>query len=260
MASGTGGTSSRTRDWDARTYHRVSAPHQDWAEALLDRLDLRGDETVLDAGCGSGRVTLKLLERLPAGRVIAVDGAPSMVAEARALLGERAAVIQADLVRLELPEPVDAIFSSAVFHWIADHDALFARLFAALEPGGRLVAQCGGKGNIAAFRRRAQEVGARPPYAEHLAGWQGPWLYASAEETAERLERAGFVDVRAWLQPWAVTPPEPEAFVRSICLHPHTERLPPELRDAYVADVLAAAGDPLVLDYVRLNLDAKRPA
>jgi trans-aconitate 2-methyltransferase len=252
--------SSSTRDWDARTYHRVSAPHQDWAEALFDRLALRGDETVLDAGCGSGRVTEKLLARLPRGHVVAVDGAPSMVAEARALLGDRATVIQSDLVELELDEPVDAVFSSAVFHWIADHDALFARLFAALAPGGRIVAQCGGEGNIGAFRRQADVVAAREPYAEHLADWRGPWHYASAEATAERLERAGFTEIETWLQPWDVEPPEPATYLRTVCLHPHMERLPEDLRDPYIADVLAATGQPLQLDYVRLNIDARRPS
>lgn len=249
---------SQARDWDAGTYHRVSAPHQDWAEALLDRLALRGDETVLDAGCGSGRATLRLLDRLPHGRVVAVDGAPSMVAQARETLGDRADVIRSDLVELELPEPVDAVFSSAVFHWIADHDTLFARLFAALTPDGRLVAQCGGAGNIRAFRELSNAIAARPPYAEHLGGWTGPWNYATPEETAARLEHAGFTAVRTWLQPWSVTPPEPREFARSVCLHPLTARMPPELRERYVDDVMAAAGDPLVLDYVRLNIDARR--
>jgi trans-aconitate 2-methyltransferase len=248
-----------TRDWDARTYHRVSVPHQDWAAVLLDRLGLRGDETVLDAGCGSGRVTAKLLERLPEGRVIAVDGAPSMVAQARELLGDRATVIQSDLVSLALDEPVDAVFSSAVFHWITDHDALFARLFAALRPGGRLVAQCGGAGNVDRFLAHAGAVAECEPYARHLVDWAGPWYFASAEETAARLERIGFADVSTWLQPWDVTPPEPEQFVRTVCLHPHLDRLPEDLRDAFVRDVLAAAGEPLVLDYVRLNIDARRP-
>ncbi|HEU4973677.1 MAG TPA: methyltransferase domain-containing protein [Baekduia sp.] len=254
--------SSATPDWDARTYHRVSAPHQDWAEVLLDRLALRGDETVLDAGCGTGRVTEKLLARLPRGRVIAVDGAPSMVAEARRVLGARATVAQSDLLALELDAPVDAVFSSAVFHWIDDHDTLFARLHAALRPGGRLVAQCGGAGNIARFLAAAAAVGERAPYAEHLAGFSGTgtWRFATAEETADRLGRAGFTDVRTWLQPWDVTPPEPAAFVRSVCLHPHAERLPDDLVDPFIADVLAAAGDPLVLDYVRLNIEARRPA
>ncbi len=71
--------------------------------------------------------------------------------------------------------------------------------------------------------------------------------------------RAGFSAIRTWLQPWDVTPPEPAEFLRSVCLHPFTERLPPELHERYVADVLAEAGEPLVLDYVRLNIEATRP-
>ena len=251
---------SQTRDWDAKTYHRVSAPHQDWAAVLFDRLDLQPDESVLDAGCGSGRVTLGLVERVPQGRVVAADGAPSMVAQARELLGDKATVIQSDLVDLVLDEPVDAVFSSAVFHWIADHDALFARLFAALKPGGRIVAQCGGEGNIDRFRELGFQVAARSEYAEYLEGWEGPWNYQSAEATAERLEGIGFTEVETWLQPWSVTPPEPKEFVRSVCLHPFTERLPPALHERYVDDVLAECGDPLELDYVRLNIVARRPA
>jgi trans-aconitate 2-methyltransferase len=252
---------SSTPDWDARTYHRVSTPHQDWAAVLLDRLALRGDETVLDAGCGSGRVTEKLVAQVPDGRVIAVDGAPSMVEEARELLGDRATVRQSDLLELELDEPVDAIFSSAVFHWIADHGRLFARMHAALKPGGRIVAQCGGAGNIARFVAVAEAVGDREPYAAYLGGYRGDgtWQFATAEETAERLARADFTEIETWLQPWDVTPPEPAPFVRAVCLHPHAERLPEELVDAFISDVLAEAGEPLVLDYVRLNINARRP-
>ena len=131
------------RDWDASTYHRVSTSHVEWANILLDRLDLRGDETVLDAGCGSGKVTQMLLERVPRGHVLAVDQAPSMAEHARQALDGRATVLQADLTELELAEAVDVVFSRAVFHSIADHDALFARLFAALRPGCRLVALYG---------------------------------------------------------------------------------------------------------------------
>jgi trans-aconitate 2-methyltransferase len=251
---------SRTRDWDARTYHRVSAPHQDWAAVLFERLALQPGESVLDAGCGSGRVTEKLLDQVaPGGRVVAADGAPSMVAEARALLGDRATVIQSDLGELVLDEPVDAVFSSAVFHWIADHDRLFARLFAALRPGGRIVAQCGGEGNIAGFRALADEVARREPYAAALEGWEGPWNYQGAEATHERLERAGFTAVETWLQPWTVVPPEPRPFVASVCLHPFAERLPEDRRERYVDDVMEAWGEPYELDYVRLNIVARRP-
>jgi trans-aconitate 2-methyltransferase len=247
-----------TRDWDAATYDRVSGPQVEWAERVLERLPLRGDETVLDAGCGSGRVTAILLERLPEGHVIAVDSAPSMVEHARAALGHRATVLQSSLTELELDEPVDAVFSNAVFHWIDDHQRLFERLFAALRPGGRLVAQCGGERNVERFLRTAAAVGAQPPYAPYLAGWTGPWNFAGAEETTERLRRAGFDEVEAWLEPHPVTPPDPSGYLRTVCLGHHLERLPEGLRAPYVEGVRSRCEPEL--DYVRLNIDARRPA
>jgi trans-aconitate 2-methyltransferase len=245
-----------SRDWDAATYDRVSKPLVDLATTVLDRLDLGGDETVLDAGCGSGNVTLMLLERLPRGQVIAVDGASSMVEHARETLNGRAAVLQADLTALELERPVDVVFSSAVFHWIADHDRLFQRLFAALRPGGRMVAQCGGEGNIERFHEAARAVGATSPYAEFLAGWAGPWNFAGPVETAARLERAGFERVETWLEPRPISPEDPEDYLRTICLGYHLEQLPEELRDDYVRAVLERSGGEL--DYVRLNIVARR--
>jgi len=248
-----------TRRWDAAAYHRVSAPQLEWAGKVLERLPLDGDETVLDAGCGSGRVTQLLLDRLPHGHVVAVDSSESMVEHARqALDPERATVFQADLTELELDEPVAAAFSNAVFHWVRDHDALFERLHGALAPGGLLVAQCGGKGNVARFHAAAREVGAAEPYAEHLAGWSGPWHFAGAEETAERLERAGFAEIDTWLEPYPVTPEEPLAFVTTVCLGPHLERLPEELRAGFAEAVCDLAGSEL--DYVRLNIHAKKPS
>ncbi len=140
-----------SRDWDAATYHRISEPQVTWGRRVLDRLPLRGDETVLDAGCGTGRLTAELLERLPRGRVLALDNSPAMLAAAREYLaprfGDRVSFVLADLQELAdrpLPEPVDAIFSTAAFHWVLDHPRLFRGLYRALRPGGRLVAQCGG--------------------------------------------------------------------------------------------------------------------
>lgn len=178
-----------TTDWDASTYHRVSGPQAEWAEKVLARLPLEGHETVLDAGCGSGRVTELLLERLPQGHVVAVDAAPSMVEHAREALGERATVLCQDLAELKLDEPVDAAFSNAVFHLVPDHQSLFASLFAALRPGARLVAQCGGEGNVERFHVIAREVGEEEPYAEYLSGWKGPWNFVDDVELPEEALR-----------------------------------------------------------------------
>lgn len=244
------------REWDAATYHRISAPHEEWAEAVLARLPLRGDETVLDAGCGSGHEARMLVERLPRGKVIAVDGSAAMVAKAREVLRPGDEAFVADLTALELAEPVDAIVSSAVFHWIRDHELLFRRLRACLREGGRLAAQCGGAGNIDSFRRAGAAVAARDPFAEHLRELGDLWHYAGAEETAARLRAAGFDQVRCWLEPWKVVPPEPADYARAIVLSGYIDCLPPALHDRFVAEVLDAAGEPFTLDYVRLNIDA----
>jgi trans-aconitate 2-methyltransferase len=243
-------------DWDADAYHRVSGPMEAMALAVLDRLPLAGDETVLDAGCGTGRVTLHLADRLPRGRVIAVDASPRMVERARAVLDGRADVRQADLLELTLEEPVDAVFSTATFHWILDHDRLFERLRAALRPGGRLVAQCGGAGNIAAVLAAADAIAAGPAYAESFEGWQRASYFASPEETTARLERAGFRDVRCWLQPNPVVPEDPAAYLTTIVLKDHLARLEEDRRAAFVAATIELLPKPATVDYVRLNIDA----
>ena len=249
-----------SRDWDAATYDRVSTPQLEWARPVLDRLDLTGDETVLDAGCGSGRVTELLIELVSRGKIIAVDSAPAMVAKAREKIGDRAEVLLQDLTELHLTEQVDAVFSNAVFHWVTDHDRLFTRLFEALAPGGRIEAQCGGAGNIKTFHDAVNRLADRPPFSAYFEDWQGPWHFASDTEEGERLERVGFVEVKCWLEDRPVTPPEPHDFIRTVCLGHHLEQLPEELRDTLVGRVVDTLGDPLTLEYVRLNISARKPA
>lgn len=219
-------------DWDAETYDRVSDPQLSWGLEVLERLELNGDEAVLDAGCGSGRLTRVLAERLPEGRLLAADASPSMVEKARETLGPRVEVFAADLTELTLERPVDVVFSNAVFHWISDHDLLFTRLHAALRPGGRLVAQCGGSGNVASLAAAIEQVSSRHPFNEHFAGWARPWNFRGTEETTTALRRAGFEEIRCWLSSKPVRPAEPATYVRASALGPHLERLPPDLRRA----------------------------
>jgi len=251
---------AETRDWDAAAYDRISDVQQRWAHGVIDRLELEGGETVLDAGCGSGRVTAMLLERLPRGAVIGVDAAPSMIREAEeALGGPRARFVVSDLAELKLEQEVDAVFSNAVFHWVPDHPRLFARLHAALRPGGTLVAQCGGRGNVAAFLRASDPVLDREPFREHFEGWSRPWNFPGPEETEAALAAAGFADVRCWLDERPEAPEFPDEFLRVVCLGAHLEQLPEELHADLQAAIREQLGDPMVIDYVRLNIDARRP-
>ena len=244
------------REWDAETYDAVSDPQFEWGMEVLERLELSGDEVAVDAGCGSGRVTAELADRLPSGRVVAVDGSAAMVEKAKERLGDRATYLVSDLVELELPEPADLVFSTATFHWVPDHDALFRRLRAALKPGGRLVAQCGGHGNVAEHAQAIAAVASDPEYGQHLGGAKGLWNFASPEETEPRLKAAGFDQVRCWLQPKPVQPSQPLEFVSTVTLGPVLDQLPEEKRRPFAEAVLAQEGDPLVLNYVRLNIEA----
>ena len=253
---------ARVRDWDAAAYHRVSGPQVAMAGAVLDRLELAGDETVLDAGCGSGRVTRLLLERLPCGRVIAVDDSPEMVDRAREELRDepRADVRRADLAELRLAagDQVDAVFSNATFHWVLDHEALFARLAAALRPGGRMSAQCGGDGNVAGVQAAALRAAADTGLGHRFAGWARPWNFAAPAQTQARLRAAGFEEARCWLQAWPVVPDEPRAYLQTVCLAPHLGRLAEDERASFLDAVMARLGERPVLDYVRLNIVARR--
>lgn len=239
-------------EWNAASYDRSSAPQQQWAGDVLERLDgVAPDATVLDVGCGTGLVTEQLLGLVPRGHVLAIDASQAMVDLAAARLGDRARVWRSDVLDLELEEPVDAVVSTAALHWVPDHDLLWRRLAAALRPGGRLEVQCGGRGNIAAVQEAVAEVAAEAEPV--LAGWS-PWTFAGPEETEERLSRSGFREIRCWLQDRPTVPDDLGEFVRTSILPAHLARLPEERREPFAAAVLEHVREPL--RYVRLNVSA----
>jgi trans-aconitate 2-methyltransferase len=249
----------RPSEWDGAAYDRLADPQARWGRAVLDRLVLGGDELVLDAGCGSGRVSEELLGRLPEGRVVALDASASMLDEARRRLeayGDRVHFVRADLLDLAPStlggeHPVDAVLSTATFHWVTDHERLFGNLAAVLRPDGRLVAQCGAEGNIDGLLSAVRSLG-----VERV----GTWLYAPPGETAARLERAGFVDVDVWTNPEPTRFDDPGRladFLGAVILREHLSTLPVEERRPFLDRVVAAMPEP-VIDYVRLNIVATR--
>jgi trans-aconitate 2-methyltransferase len=256
------------REWDAGEYEKLSAPQTRWGAGLLGRLDLRGDEAAIDAGCGTGRVTELLLEKLPGGTVLAVDRSRAMVEAARRrFAGEpRVWVERQDLSELEVEEPVDLIFSTATFHWINDHDRLFGRLARALKHHGRLVAQCGGEGNISRATQAVSETVREERYRGYFEGWEDDKYYADAQTTATRLGAAGFEEIETWLHDEVAafdSVDELARFLGVVVLGGHLERLPEEERAPFVAEVagkVAAVDGTPALDYVRLNIMARRAA
>ena len=256
-------------EWDAAEYEAVSGPQTGWGAdflgIFLERRGLRGDEATIDVGCGTGRVTELLLRHLPWGTVLAVEISEDMAEAARRrFVGEpRVRVEWRDILRLEVEESVDVIFSTATFHWIMDHERLFNHLARLLKPGGQLVAQCGGSGNIARTLVVAERVMGEDRFKDAFAGWEDGWNFVDPETTKARLETAGFEEVEIWLHE-AFTEfasvSELTRFLKTVVLKHHLTFLPEAERDSFaaaVADGLAEEGS-LEVDYVRLNMLATR--
>lgn len=258
-------------EWDARAYNRLNNPMQTWGEAIVASLDLHGDETALDLGCGSGRLTEFLLRRLPRGRVIAIDRSANMLEAAREHLepefGSRVTYLQSSLENINFDQVAELAFSNAAFHWIPDHPKLFAAIFRALKPGGWLVAQCGAGPNIARVRERVGRIMAEPAFQPYFGDWPGPWEFAYPDTAAERLRHAGFVDIETSMFEAPVqlsSRQETRDYFEKVILGTHLERIPDAgLRDDLLDRMTEHSGGddpPWRQDYWRLNLRARRPA
>lgn len=257
-----------SREWDSSVYHRLSAPQVTWGKKVLSRLRLRGDEVILDAGCGTGRLTAELLEALPSGRVVGIDLSQNMLRSAQQHLGNfesRVSLLACDLLYLPFEKAFDGIVSTAAFHWVLDHELLFANLHQALVPGGWLEAQCGGGPNIASLRERVRVVTATAPFAAYFANFREPWLFENADDAAEALRRAGFSEVQTSVEP-ALTVLEDarhyNEYVRNIVLRLQLQEIPTEVeREQFMAILTELArhdNPPFSLDYSRLNLRGRK--
>jgi trans-aconitate 2-methyltransferase len=258
-----------SKEWNATLYHQISAPQVSWGKKVLSRVSLRGDERLLDAGCGTGRLTRDLLEALPKGHVVAFDVSQNMLEQAHAYLEPdfrgRVEFVRCDFLDLSFDREFDGIFSTASFHWVLDHDRLFRNLHRALKPGGWLVAQCGGGKNIARLLARAQEMIENSAYALYFAGYESPWEYADAETTAQRLKNAGFDQIETSLEEAPTQfsgAPEFHQFVENVILRHHLQRIPEAaVRERFMTALtndFANDDPPFLIDYVRLNMKARR--
>ena len=261
-------TTDRT-SWNAEVYDRIGTPMRGWAQQVIDDLGLRGDETVLDAGCGSGSVTFDLREKLPRGKIYAVDYSAEMIDKLAESLRERGVTnvvpMRASLTDFDLPEQVDVVFSNAVFHWIPDDDGL-ASLFRATKPGGRLRAQCGGGHIFARFMPAVDAVRTVQPFARWLGDYRDAKKYRSPAEAVASMERAGWTDARASTFDAPVSfDREDDAvlYLRTIILRDHVANLPEDQQEPYLRAVIweyiRRHGPPFTADYVRLDLWARRP-
>lgn len=265
-------------DWDAERYHRLSDPQLGWGRRVLSKLAAQPGERILDLGCGTGRLTTEVLSAMRSGCVVGLDRSEAMLQQAAVQTAQTAGgprevhrapdhihLVRADGAHLPFAGVFDAVFSAATFHWIPDHDQLFASIYGALAPGGRLVAQCGGGPNLATLLHRAHTLMELPAYRDWFRDWHDPWNFADVPSTIVRLEKAGFTMVHVSLEPAPTTLPDAPAyldFLSCVCVRHHVERLPESARPSFLAALARDAeldDPPFTLDYWRLNLSAVKP-
>ncbi|OFW11672.1 MAG: hypothetical protein A3H96_03135 [Acidobacteria bacterium RIFCSPLOWO2_02_FULL_67_36] len=257
-------------DWDAARYHRLSDPQVGWGRRVAARLAAAPGERVLDLGCGTGRLTAEIASR-PGITVVGLDRSAAMLSQARprsssrADEGRAAAYVRGEGVALPLRAGIfDAVFSTATFHWIPDHEGLFGEVYRVLKPGARLVSQCGGGPNLQRLLERTHALMRDGRFSRWFPDWRDPWRFAGVSETEARLARIGFVDIKVSLEAAPTSLPDAVAFaefISTVCVRHHVDKLPPRERDGFVAELAgrAAADDPpWTLDYWRLNIDARK--
>jgi trans-aconitate 2-methyltransferase len=278
-------------DWDAAKYHRISDPQLAWGRAVAARLHAVPGERILDLGCGTGRLTAEIA-RVPGIIVVGLDSSATMLAQAYGgqtpvvqlptgehprdrgqtpvadlptqTGGQTPVYVRADGAVLPFASAFDAVFSAAVFHWIPDHDQLFRSVLAALKPGGRLIAQCGGAKNLDTLYGRARALMHSDRYRDHFGGWKDFNHFENVADTERRLGDAGFTDIDVSLVSSPVpfdTPAAFKEFVAAVCLRHHLDRLPAEAREGFLTQITNQAREddpPLTLDYWRLNIAARK--
>jgi len=236
---------TRDRRWNAADYARNSSAQAAWARELLDKLALRGDEEILDIGCGDGKITAQLAAAVPQGRVLGIDFSADMVAHARdAFPPEKHANLafeRMDASAIRMESRFDLAFSTAALHWVSDQPAVLHGVRACLKPEGRILFQLGGKGNCRDVMVAMDEVRKHPRWQRYLAGFASPYNFCGPEEYRVWLGQAGFQPRRVELLPKDMQHENPAAlkgWLRTTWF-PYTDRLPEGERDAFLDELLA---------------------
>jgi trans-aconitate 2-methyltransferase len=267
--------------WDAETYHKVSDIQESWAIELLEKRKISESEIVMDAGCGTGRVTKIIANKVKRGKVYAVDLDENMIINAKKNLKDLSNIVfvKSDLSDVKLPEKIDLVFSNAVIHWILDHKKLFTNFWDVLKPGGKLLIQCGGKGNLDTIPNALEKVRMTQRFDHYFKNWKIPWNFASSADTIKILNEIGFKDIQANLVEKKTkfgNFQEYILFMKTVVMKPYLSYLPTtennnQIKNLFIDEFLTELHNKnktkntnekqdldLELNYVRLNITARK--
>jgi trans-aconitate 2-methyltransferase len=225
--------------WKADVYAANSKGQAVWAQELIEKIDLRGDESILDVGCGDGKIT-NSLSQITSGEVVGVDFSAEMIAYAKETF-ETPVFMQMDAQKLEFNERFDIVFSNAALHWISDHQGALQGIYKALKKGGRIILQMGGQGNIAQIRYII-ETKVIPRYPAYFEGFRAPYTFCSAEYYEKLLQEVGFTNFSARLIPKDMIHENTDAFRGWIetTWFPYIDRVPSAMQEDFIQECVEA--------------------
>jgi trans-aconitate methyltransferase len=228
--------------WNPQDYAQHSHAQESWARELLTQIDLHPDDVVLDVGCGDGRTTVAIAASVPQGRVVGADLSAEMITHATAQHchspTNNLSFVQADAAALPFESEFSVVFSNAVLHWVQDQRAAVHGIARALRPGGRMITQCGGHGNVAAVMTTFERVAASPPWRDVSSPGERPYRFHSAETYQGWLEEAGLEIHECRLIPKDMVHANASTFIGWLrtAWHPYTAGVPLEIRDSFLEE------------------------
>ena len=230
--------------WDAREYQTSSSNQKKWAMELLSKLDLEGEERVLDIGCGDGEITALIARRVPRGFVVGIDSSKDMIELAIKRYPSEyypnLTFFLRDARAMDFDREFDAVFSNACLHWIIDHKSVLGGIKRCLKPSGKVLLQMGGRGNARTVLEALDDIIKESQWAQFFEGFVFPYGFYGPEEYRNWLGALGFKVVRAELLPKDMVHEgkgQFAAWLRTTWL-PYTQRVPETLREQFIAAVV----------------------
>ncbi len=230
--------------WNPEDYAKNSGAQLVWAKELIAKLHLQGHETLLDVGCGDGKITAEFAAAVPDGLVLGVDSSVEFIdyAQRHYPTSQYANLqfLQMDAQKLEADYQFDVIFSNATLHWVDDHQAFLAGCSRLLSPQGKLILSCGGAGNAAGILAAIDRLIQGPRWGPYFTTFVFPYFFYSDAQYAHWLKEAGLSPQRLELVEKDMTHQGAEGlagWLRTTWM-PYTDCIPEELREAFISDVV----------------------
>jgi trans-aconitate 2-methyltransferase len=236
-------------DWNGKAYDALPLPHQQWGLRTIEALNLNDYDTVLDAGCGTGRDAAIALESLTSGNLICLDQSPGMLKQCSERLGPdpRVQIVEASLNSpFPIPaESVDAVMSVAALHWLPNHSNVWRNIFEVLKSGGRIAIDAGGAGNLDHTLELARQIDPDIRFPH--------WYYADIKSTEDLLNQAGFVNCEVSLRKHPTTLPDNstmQEYLKTLVFREWTKTQIEAISKLMIDNTI---------DYVRLEVRAHKP-